>query len=233
MIRCSLGRDESTGRYRAKAKTIHGTRRDSERELRRIQRSRDTGEYVEPSRMTLDAYLDKWLETSARPKVTTRTADDYEYMLAHYVRPALCNLRLDSLRPLDVQRLVNQLVRRGLSPRTVRIAHRTLKSALAQAVRWQMLARNPAADVDLLKGRKTEMRALSRDEVTRFREAAKGNSWAALFDFALATGMRPSEYLGLAWRNVDLDAGAITVLRALASTRGGWELKDTKTRSSR
>ena len=78
------------------------------------------------------------------------------------------------------------------------------------------------------------MRALSRDEVSRFRRAAKSNRWAVLFDFALATGMRPSEYLGLAWRDVDLDTGTATVRQALARIRSGWwELKDTKTRSSR
>ena len=235
MIRWSLGRDESSGRYRAKSKTIHGTRRDAERELRRIQRSRDTGEYVEPSQMTLDAYLDNWLESAARPKVATRTYEDYRYMLKRYVRPILGARRLDSLRPLDVQKLIGELEGRGLSPRTVRIAHGILKSALAQAVRWQMLARNPAADADLPKGQKTEMSALSRDEVARFRKAAKGSRRAVLFDFALATGMRPSEYLGLAWRDVDLEAGTATVRRALARIRirRGWELKDTKTRSSR
>ena len=95
-----------------------------------------------------------------------------------------------------------------------------------------MLARNPAADVDLPKGQKTEMRALSRDEVARFRKAAKGSRRAVLFDFALATGMRPSEYLALPWHDVDLEAATATVRCAIARIRSGWELKDTKTKSS-
>ena len=57
----------------AKSKTIRGSRKDAERELRRILRSRDTGDYVEPSRMKLNAYLNDWLESAARPKVATRT----------------------------------------------------------------------------------------------------------------------------------------------------------------
>lgn len=38
--------------------------------------------------------------------------------------------------------------------------------------------------------------------------------------------MRPSEYLALAWRGLDLDAGTATV-------RGGWEFKEPKTKGSR
>ena len=233
MIRWPVDRDEKTGRPRAKSKTIKGTRRDAERELRKVLRSRDTGDYVEPSKVTLDAYLNDWLENAARPKVATRTYEDYAYMLERYVRPLLGARRLDSLRPLDIQGLIGQLVEQGLSPRTVRIAHGILRGALTQAVKWQMLARNPAVNVDLPKGQKTEMRALSRDDVSRFRNAAKGSQRAVLFDFALATGMRPSEYLALAWRDVDLKAGTARVRRALARIRGGWELKDTKTKSSR
>ncbi len=224
---------DASGKRKYSAKTVHGTKKAAQRYLNSVLRSRDLGQYVEPSRITLDAYLDQWLETAAKPKVATRTHEDYRYMLDRYVRPILGARRLDSLRPLDAQKLIGELEERGLSPRTVRIAHGIFKSALAQAVRWQMLARNPAADVDLPKGRKTEMQALSKDEVARFRKAAKGSRRAVLFDFALATGMRPSEYLALAWRDVDLEAGTVTVRRALASTHGGWELKDTKTRSSR
>ena len=127
MIRWPVDRDEKTGRPRAKSKTIRGARRDAERELRKVLRSRDTGDYVEPSKTTLNTYLDDWLESAARPKVATRTYEDYRYMLKHYVRPILGAQRLDSLRPLDVQGLIGQLVKQGLSPRTVRIAHGILK----------------------------------------------------------------------------------------------------------
>ncbi len=224
---------DANGKRKYSAKTVHGKKRDAQKFLNSMLRSQDLGEYVEPAKITLDEFLDRWLETAAKPKVATRTYEDYRYILERYVRPVLGIRRLDSLRPLDAQKLIGELEERGLSPRTVRIAHGIFKSALAQAVRWQMLARNPAADVDLPKGRKTEMRALSCDEVARFRKAAKGSRRAVLFDFALATGMRPSEYLALAWRDVDLDAGTATVRRAIARVRGGWELKDTKTRSSR
>lgn len=36
-----------------------------------------------------------------------------------------------------------------------------------------------------------------------------------LLAFALATGIRPEEYLGLQWKDVDLERGVVTVRRAL------------------
>ena len=103
MIRWSVGLDESTGRYRAKSKTVRGTRRDAEKELRRIQRTRDEGLYVEPSRETLNAFLDRWLETSAS-RLSPRTLVDYRWLLKTYVRPHLGHLRLEQIRPRDVGR---------------------------------------------------------------------------------------------------------------------------------
>ena len=142
MIRWSLGRDESTGRYRAKSKTIHGTRRDAERELRRIQRSRDTGEYVDPSKETLNVFLDRWL-TASGSRVSPRTLEGYRWLLRRYVRPTLGSLRLVQIRPLYVQALVNGL-EKSFSPRTVRLACTILGAALKQAVKWGVLHRNPA-----------------------------------------------------------------------------------------
>lgn len=154
-------------------------------------------------------------------------------MLARYVRPTLGGIRLDALRPLDIQGLIGKLEGKKLSPRTVRIAHRILKSALEQAIDWGMLASNPASRVKLPKGQRQEMRALSQEEVKNFREKAEGERWRVLFDFALATGMRPSEYLALAWQDLNLEAGTATVRRSLAQIRGGWEFKEPKTKGSR
>ena len=56
-----------------------------------------------------------------------------------------------------------------------------------------------------------------------------------LFKVALWTGMRPEEYLGLQWKDVDFSEGTITVLRAMLFNHkgGGWYFKEPKTAQSR
>lgn len=73
-------------------------------------------------------------------------------------------------------------------------------------------------------------------EASHFLESVKGTRQYALFNFALATGMRPQEYLGLKWSDVDLEKGSATVQRAIVWKRekgGGWAFAEPKTARSR
>ena len=89
LVRWHVGQDPDTGKYRYSSKTIHGTKRDAQQHLNQVLRSRDLGTYVEPTRLTLNQFLDEWLEKSARLRLAPRTADDYTTVLKTYVRPVL------------------------------------------------------------------------------------------------------------------------------------------------
>ena len=221
------------GRRKYSSKMIHGTKRDAQRYLNSVLRSRDLGQYVEPARMSLDQYLDQWLEKSARMRVTLRTYEGYQKLLKRYVRPEFGGRRLDQLRPLEIQGLIGKLEDRGLSPKTIRLAVGVLSMALKQAVRWGMLASNPATLVDLPKQRRTEMQALSKEEVARFRAAAKGTRHAVLFDFMLASGCRPGEALAIRWADLDLETGEVMIQRALTTVDGRPVFGSPKTAGSR
>jgi integrase len=142
---------------------------------------------------------------------------------------------LSKIKPLDIQAIYTMMIEKGLAPRTVRYAHAILSKALKQAVKWQILPFNPASMVDLPKNRRKEMKALSPDEAKRFLDAAKDDKWSVIFSLAISTGMRPQEYLGLLWKDVDLNAGNAVIQRALVWRRkgGGWSLQEPKTSHSR
>ena len=153
-------------------------------------------------------------------------------MLTAYVIPELGMRQLSRLSPMDVQEMVNALNGRGLSPRTVRYAVTVLRQALRQAVRWRLLANNPveAGDVTLPKQVRKERRVLSRAEVERLLKAAEGSRLEALWRLAIATAMRPGEYLALKWEDVDFDAGRVAVKRTL---QPGGRFAECKTARSR
>ena len=52
-LRYELGTNPATGKRRTATVTVRGTRKEAERELRRLLRSLDTGEHVDPSRITV------------------------------------------------------------------------------------------------------------------------------------------------------------------------------------
>lgn len=249
LVRIFTGRD-AQGKRRYLNKTIKGKKKDAEAYLSKTQTAISTGTFVEPSTLTVDDYLNKWLQTAARPRVTERTYTSYEWLLKNYVRPAIGEKRLSDLRPLDIQSLYNRMASPklkegedtqpgityglGLSARSVRYTHSVLSSALKQAVRWNMLARNPCEVVELPRHKRREMQAFSPEEAARFLKAASENAHGTLFAFALATGMRPEEYLALKWSDIDLQKGAATVQRALIWRKGGeWYFGEPKTTRSR
>jgi integrase len=64
-------------------------------------------------------------------------------------------------------------------------------------------------------------------------KAIAGHEYEGLFAVAMTTGMRPSEYLALAWNDIDLDRETISVFRSLEWRKGGWQFADTKRSRSR
>lgn len=234
LVSVFLGRD-TYGKRQYHYKQIRGTKSDAQTYLNDVLHAQDTGTFVQPVALTLNEYLTKWLATAARPRVSERTHEGYTYLLNQHIQPEIGRRKLPDVRPLHIQKLYADMQERGLSARTVRYLHAVLSSALKQAVRWGMLARNPAELVNLPRQVRKEMQALSPKEATEFLKAAVEDRWGVLFAFALATGMRPEEYLGLQWKDVDLAHGIVTVRRALIwrSTGGGWYFGEPKTARSR
>lgn len=234
LIRIFTGRD-GKGKRRYINKTVHGTKKDAETYLNKTLTEISTGTFVEPATELLDEYFDKWLAAAAKPRVSERTYAEYEALLKRYIREPLGDKKLAVLRPLDIQRVYSDMQERGLSARVVRYTHAVLSSSLKQAVNWGMLARNPATLVQLPKQTRKEMRALSAVEAKRFLKALEGDRYATLFSLALTTGMRPEEYLGLQWKDLDLVLGTVTVQRALVwrIKGGGWYYGEPKTSRSR
>jgi integrase len=105
---------------------------------------------------------------------------------------------------------------------------------MKQAVKWGMLVQNPVALIEPPRLQRKEMQALSPAEAKLFLSAASEDKYGIVFAFALATGMRPEEYLGLQWKDVDLTKGIATVQRTLVELRGGgWQFGEPKTSRSR
>jgi len=233
LIRIFRGRD-AHGKRRFFNKTVHGTKRQAERERTRLLRERDMGTMVEPSRQTVGEYVSQWLEVTVRAKVREVTRCSYAAWLTRRVIPAIGHMRLAALTTTDVQRLYNDMSAAGLSPRSVRYVHSILHSALEHAVRSNLIARNPAGSklCTLPRQIRKEMKALNPQEARRFLDEAQGNEWVALWTLLLTTGLRPGEAMGLKWS--DLDGTRLVVQRALVWGYGGkWTLAEPKTAKGR
>jgi integrase len=158
-------------------------------------RERDLRRGVEGVELTLDEFLDRWLQTAAKARLRPKSYDDYESLLRRYIRSVLGDKLLSSVSTLDIQGAYQQMIEGGLSSRTVRYTHAVLRSALRQATKWKLLFDDPIAGVQLPRNCRREISVLSLDQVRAFLKAALAMPFGPVFAVAVTTGMRPSEYL--------------------------------------
>jgi integrase len=241
-IRYSFGTDPATGKRQIATATVRGSRKDAERELRRLLRAVDTGEHVDPSRMTVRDWLATWIE-AVRQEVAPRTAERYGEIVNNFLTPTLGSLQLSKLGPIHIQDAYNgwsTAGRRdgkagGLSPRTRRHIHRILSAALSRAVEQQLIARNPADAFKkrLPKVERREMATLTTHQAQALLAAIRHMRvyWPVLI--ALATGARRGEILALRWRNVDLNRGSLCIVESLEQTKAGLRFKAPKNEKTR
>lgn len=103
-----------------------------------------------------------------------------------------------------------------------------LRQALAAAVRWGAIGSNPAKLVDNPLPSRSEVRHFEPEVIDQLSEEL-GKTYGPLVVFAAYTGLRPSEWIALEWRDVDRQAGVARVERAFSYGA----IKDTKTKRSR
>lgn len=190
------------------------TEREAKRRLREVMAQHDAGIIAPGGRETMARFLASWLE-GVKPTLRPRSWDRYEEHIRLQLIPTLGRIPLARLSPADVQRANNALLQMGLAPATVGRAHATLRAALKQALRWQLIPSNPASLVTPPRVEQGEMAALDADQARRFLQAASGTPLEALWVLAVTTGLRQGELLALQWSEVDLDGGSVRVTGTL------------------
>jgi integrase len=164
--------------------------------------------------------MERWLEHMAILGRDERTLDRYRELIELHAIPTIGGMQLKALQPPDLSSLHARLLREGrrdgkaggLHPRTVGHLHRALHRMLKQAVRWQIIARNPAADLELASVPKAEMVTLTQEQASGPLEASENRPLLRnLVMLGVATGARLGELLDLCWSDIDLDAGAVRI----------------------
>jgi integrase len=184
------------------------------RKVRALERDRDGGTVRKPGqRWTVEKWLTHWLENIAAPAVRENTIAGYRVAVRKHLIPGVGAHRIDRLEPEHLEKLYMRMIRGGSKPGTAHQAHRTIRTALNEAVRRGHLTRNPASLAKAPRLAEHEIEPYSVEEVRRILDQAGERRNSARWAIALALGLRQSEALGLKWSDVNLDSGTLTVRR--------------------
>jgi integrase len=235
--RLDLGVDD-TGRRGQKQVGGFRTKKAAQAALNDALSAIQHGTYVAPSRQTLGAFLDMWIE-GARNELALTSWTGYRDMIRRWITPHLGAKRLVELSPIDVKVWHSALLDHGgvggrpLSVRSVQYAHRVLHRALADAVRWNLVPINPASGARAPRAQRAELTVWTSDEAATFLRHVANERLFALWILALHTGMRRGELAGLRWKDVDLDDGTLTVAQQRTNANHEVVVSTPKGRSQR
>jgi integrase len=187
---------------------------------------------AEAGKTTLAEYLGDWLEACA-PDLAPMTTERREGQVRVHIVPRLGHLKLAALSPGHVERFLGDLHRDGVPAPTRRFVADVLSVALNRAVRLRLIPLNPADAVSKPRVAVKEMRVLDQAQVRALLGHTRPDRWRALFALAVGSGMRRGELLGLAWRDIDFEAGAVNVRHSLSKVKCGFALRPPKTAAGR
>ena len=192
------------------------------------------------SSVTVEDYLESWLESIGKGKVREGTLQRYEEIVRKHLVPELGSIRLDRLTPARVQALMDAKSsewdphrKKVLAPRTVGRMRDVLRNALNQAVDLDLIPKNPAVRIRIPRVPFVETQVLTPAQAMELVATARTDPRGALYITALMVGMRQGELLALTWKDVDFDKRTLHIRQSIRRVKGGLEVSETKTSRSR
>jgi integrase len=191
------------------------TRGEAEQKLAQLREQINSCEPIAPARLTVGDYLTDWVEHVAARRVRHSTLYNYRLYIERHLIPGLGKKPLDRLTAREVRLFLNRLRDSGVGARTVQYTHATLRAALEDAVRDELIARNVARLVRVTRPRPAERQPLTADQARALLKATRDDRLYALFVVLIVLGMRRSEALGLRWEDIDIEGRALQVRHTL------------------
>ena len=193
------------------------TKTEARRRLAEIRAQADAGLPVAAGDTTVATLLDEWRKKAAPGRnVAPSTLGVYDWALDHLM-DSLGRKRVRSLRPEDVESMLQRFADEGFSKSSLNKLRNTLGMALGWAERRGTAPRNVARIAEMPHGVRPaeEGRAMTGQQARAFAVACQESPFEALWLVSLYCGLRPGEAAALAWEDLDLEAAVVHVRRGL------------------
>ena len=215
--RVTVGSNPGTGK--PIRRSIYGdTQAAVRKEMTAVLRDVDRGTYQTPSKMTVKIWMETWLDTFCTG-LKPLTVSAYNTAMKTHIVPAFGAMPVQELKGIHVQKLFNDMLEAGKSPKTVKNTAAILHKALSVAVKQGYIAANPCEAAEVPKVTRHEIKPLTDAEIPVFLAAIEDHPFRNAYGLCLFAGLREGECLGLTWDCVDFDRGRITVRQQLQKSR--------------
>lgn len=161
-------------------------------------------------------YAQLWLDSR---EIVANTRSNYKRVLNSYWMPHLNLTPITEVTSLKLRKIVQSITWPSMSDR--RFAVNTLSGILKAAIQDELIGKNPAAAIPKVKVQKPEVDPYTQAEADQVIEhlyatlLGKLRIYAAYFELAFYSGMRPCEMLALRWDATDLERRRLRIVRVM------------------
>ena len=155
------------------------------------------------------------------------TYESRKSLIANYIRPLIGDMKLEDVTPrimdkyyrdlLSVKAVSSKYVKARteyLTPHTVREVHKTLRNAFNQAVKWELMTRNPVEHATLPKEEHKTRDIWTAEVLQKALEACDDDILRLAINLAFSCSLRMGELLGLTWDCIDISPTSIELGQA-------------------
>ena len=213
--------DPLTGKRNRVYKTVKGSKKEANTVMRQMIADMDRGIALRKSPKNISEWLDEWIALYL-PNVEETTRIGYKTKIRCYIKPAIGDILVQSLRAGHVQKMVNDMLAKGLSPKNIRDTYNNINAAMKKAVSLRMIPYNPCEGVVLPKLKRYKAKVYDINMIHTLLDTAKGTEMYLPIMLCVLLGLRRGELLALRWENVDFERMTITIDRQLQKNKEGY-----------
>lgn len=224
------GYDELTGKRIRIYKNVNCSKREARSIMHRMITEMEQGKLTQRSNKKVGEWMDEWLENYL-PNIEETTRKGYKHKIKRYIRPYIGDILIKSLKTEHIQRMVNDMLDNGLSPKNIRDTFNNVNAAMKKAVKLQLIPYNPCEAVELPKLKKYRAEVYSAEMIHKLLDIATGTDMYLPIFLLVMVGLRRGELLALRWKDIDFKNNMLKIRKNMVNGEKGSVIKSPKTES--
>lgn len=224
------GYDELTGKRIRVYKNVNGSKREAKSIMHRMITEMEQGKLTPKSNKKVGEWMDEWLDNYL-PNIEETTRRGYRNKIKCYIKPVLGDIYIKSLRTEHIQRMVNDMIDREFSPKSIRDAFNNINAAMKKAVKLRLIPYNPCEAVELPKLKKYRAEVYSAEMIQELLDIATGTDMYLPIFLLVMVGLRRGELLALRWEDIDFKNNILKVRNNMVNGEKGCIIKAPKSES--
>ena len=217
---------DENGKKRQKWETF-ATNADAKKRKAQVEFEQQNGTFILPSAKTIHDLLEDYMSIYGVNTWAMSTYEAKRGLIFNYIDPLIGDMSLDEVTPRVMEKYYQSLLRvkpkvvnnkrpknEYLTAHTVREIHKILRCAFNQAVKWELVARNPVVNATVPKEEHAERKIWDVETFHKALELCDDDILSLALNLAVSCTLRMGEMLGITLDCVDVSEKSVSEGRA-------------------